>query len=115
MRNRTYTNMKRACLMLLAAALAVADCKKENVDGDGGGNGNGNGGSAVETELEIGICACEAKVALGKETGEKVELLWNEGDEVSVRGNAGFSVYRLKSGAGTAVGKFEYERSLFQA
>lgn len=54
MRNRTYTNMKRACLMLLAAALAVAGCKKENVDGDGGGNGNGNGGSAVETELEIG-------------------------------------------------------------
>lgn len=115
MRNRTYTNMKRACLMLLAAALAVAGCKKENVDGDGGGNGNGNGGSAVETELEIGICACETKVALGKETGEKVELLWNEGDEVSVRGNAGFSVCRLKSGAGTAVGKFEYERSLFQA
>lgn len=56
MRNRTYTNMKRACLMLLAAALTVAGCKKENVDGDGGGNGNG--GSAVETELEIGICAC---------------------------------------------------------
>lgn len=115
MRNRTYTNMKRACLMLLAAALAVAGCKKENVDGDGGGNGNGNDGSAVETELEIGICACETKVALGKENGGKVELLWNEGDEVSVRGNAGFSVYRLKSGAGTAVGKFEYERSLFQA
>lgn len=70
MRNRTYTNMKRACLMLLAAAFlgGVAGCKKENVDGDGDGNGNGNGGSAVETELEIGICACEAKVALGKET-----------------------------------------------
>lgn len=61
MRNRTYTNMKRACLMLLAAALGVAGCKKENVDGDGDGNGNGNGGSAVETELEIGICACETK------------------------------------------------------
>lgn len=108
MRNRTYTNMKRVCLMLLAAVLTVAGCKKENVDGEGGGNGNGNGGSSVATELEIGICACETKAALGKENGGKVELLWNEGDEVSVRGNAGFSVYRLKSGAGTAVGKFEY-------
>lgn len=56
-----YTNMKRACLMLLVAALAVAGCKKENVDGEGGGNGNGIGGSAMETELEIGICACETK------------------------------------------------------
>lgn len=41
MRNRTYTNMKRACLMLLAAALAVAGCKKENVDGDAAGTETG--------------------------------------------------------------------------
>ena len=88
--------MKRICYMLLAAAFMAAGCTKEN----------GNG--PIE-ELEIGIDNALTKVALGTESNGKFDLLWSDGDEVAVTGDAGSSIFRLKSGAGTTNGVFEYK------
>ena len=38
-----------------------------------------------------------------------IGILWSEGDEVAVTGDAGQSVFRLKSGAGSTRGTFEYK------
>lgn len=88
--------MKRICYMLLAAAFLAAGCTKENCNGP------------IE-ELEIGIDNALTKVALGTESNGKFDLLWSDGDEVAVTGDAGFSIFRLKSGAGTTNGVFEYK------
>lgn len=88
--------MKRICYMLLAAAFLAAGCTKDN----------GNG--PIE-ELEIGIDNALTKVALGTESNGKFDLLWSDGDEVAVTGDAGSSIFRLKSGAGTTNGVFEYK------
>lgn len=88
--------MKRICYMLLAAALLAAGCTKDNCNGP------------IE-ELEIGIDNAQTKVALGTESNGKFDLLWSDGDEVAVTGDAGSSIFRLKSGAGTTNGVFEYE------
>lgn len=88
--------MKRICYMLLAAALLAAGCTKDNCNGP------------IE-ELEIGIDNAQTKVALGTESNGKFDLLWSDGDEVAVTGDAGSSIFRLKSGAGTTNGVFEYK------
>lgn len=81
---------------MLAAAILAAGCTKE---------------SSIEPieDLVIGICDSDTKVSLGSENAGKVNLLWSDGDEVSVTGDAGESVFRLKSGAGTIKGIFEYK------
>lgn len=89
--------MKRICYMLLAAAFLAAGCTKEN----------GNG--PIE-ELEIGIADTDTKVSLGTEYDKQINLLWSAGDKVYVKGDAGESVFRLKSGEGSTKGIFEYER-----
>lgn len=88
--------MKRICYMLLAAALLAAGCTKDN----------GNG--PIE-ELEIGIADTDTKVSLGTEYDKQINLLWSAGDKVYVKGDAGESVFRLKSGEGSTKGIFEYE------
>lgn len=88
--------MKRICYILLAAALLAAGCTKED-----------NGGPIEE--LQIGIDNVLTKVALGTESNGKFDLLWSDGDEVAVTGDAGSSIFRLKSGAGTTNGVFEYK------
>ena len=88
--------MKRICYMLLAAAFLAAGCTKEN----------GNG--PIE-ELEIGIADTDTKVSLGTEYDKQINLLWSAGDKVYVKGDAGESVFRLKSGEGSTKGIFEYE------
>lgn len=88
--------MKRICYMLLAAAFLAAGCTKED-----------NGGPI--DELVIGISSSESKVTLGSENAGQFSLLWSEGDEVAVTGDAGQSVFRLKSGAGSTRGTFEYK------
>ena len=82
--------------MLLAAAFLAAGCTKDNCNGP------------IE-ELEIGIDNALTKVALGTESNGKFDLLWSDGDEVAVTGDAGSSIFRLKSGAGTTNGVFEYK------
>lgn len=88
--------MKRICYMLLAAAFLAAGCTEDNCNGP------------IE-ELEIGIDNAQTKVALGTESNGKFDLLWSDGDEVAVTGDAGSSIFRLKSGAGTTNGVFEYK------
>ena len=88
--------MKRICYMLLAAAFLAAGCTKDN----------GNG--PIE-ELEIGIADTDTKVSLGTESDKQINLLWSAGDKVYVKGDAGESVFRLKSGEGSTKGIFEYE------
>lgn len=88
--------MKRICYMLLAAALLAAGCTKETADGQ-------------IDKLEIGIAGPDTKVSLGAEYGGKINILWSEGDEVAVKGDAGESVYRLISGAGSVNGVFVYK------
>lgn len=74
----------------------AAGCTKDNCNGP------------IE-ELEIGIDNALTKVALGTESNGKFDLLWSDGDEVAVTGDAGSSIFRLKSGAGTTNGVFEYK------
>lgn len=88
--------MKRICYMLLAAALLAAGCTKENCN------------EPIE-ELEIGIADTDTKVSLGTEYDKQINLLWSAGDKVYVKGDAGESVFRLKSGEGSTKGIFEYE------
>lgn len=82
--------------MLLAAALLAAGCTKENCN------------EPIE-ELEIGIADTDTKVSLGTEYDKQINLLWSAGDKVYVKGDAGESVFRLKSGEGSTKGIFEYE------
>lgn len=88
--------MKKYSYLLLAAMFLAAGCSKENtiVAGD---------------DLVIGISAEDSKVSLGSEYAGKANLLWSTGDEVSVKGDAGTSVFRLKSGAGSTLGVFEHK------
>lgn len=88
--------MKRICYMLLAAAFLAAGCTKDNCNGP------------IE-ELEIGIADTDTKVSLGTEFDKQINLLWSAGDKVYVKGDAGESVFRLKSGEGSTKGIFEYE------
>ncbi len=88
--------MKSICYMLLAAAFLAAGCTKENCNGP------------IE-ELEIGIADTDTKVSLGTEYDKQINLLWSAGDKVYVKGDAGESVFRLKSGEGSTKGIFEYE------
>ena len=88
--------MKKYSYLLLAAAFLAAGCSKEinSIAGD---------------DLVIGISAEDSKVSLGIENAGKANLLWSAGDEVSVKGDAGTSVFRLISGAGSTSGVFEYK------
>lgn len=88
--------MKRICYMLLAAAFLAAGCTKDNCNGP------------IE-ELEIGIADTDTKVSLGTEYDKQINLLWSASDKVYVKGDAGESVFRLKSGEGSTKGIFEYE------
>lgn len=88
--------MKRICYMLLAVAFLAAGCTKDNCNGP------------IE-ELEIGIADTDTKVSLGTEYDKQINLLWSAGDKVYVKGDAGESVFRLKSGEGSTKGIFEYE------
>lgn len=88
--------MKRICYMLLAAAFLAAGCTKDNCNGP-------------IKELEIGIADTDTKVSLGTEYDKQINLLWSAGDKVYVKGDAGESVFRLKSGEGSTKGIFEYE------
>ena len=91
--------------MLLAAAFVAAGCSKEN-------NG-GNSGSTTPVEelkeLAIGIHPSDTKASFGKESEGKMDFVWSTGDEVCVKGAAGESIFRLKSGAGSTSGVFEYK------
>ena len=88
--------MKKISYLLLAAMFLAAGCSKEidSITGD---------------DLVIGISAEDSKVSLGIENAGKANLLWSTGDEVSVKGDAGTSVFRLKSGAGSTLGVFEHK------
>ena len=88
--------MKKYSYLLLAAAFLAAGCSKEI-------------NSIASDDLVIGISAEDSKVSLGIENAGKANLLWSTGDEVSVKGDAGTSVFRLKSGAGSTSGVFEYK------
>lgn len=88
--------MKKISYLLLAAIFLAAGCSKE-ID------------SIAGDDLVIGISAEDSKVSLGIENAGKANLLWSAGDEVSVKGDAGTSVFRLKSGAGSTSGVFEYK------
>ena len=88
--------MKKYSYLLLAAIFLAAGCTKE-ID------------SIADDDLVIGISAEDSKVSLGSENAGKANLLWSTGDEVSVKGDAGTSVFRLKSGAGSTLGVFEHK------
>ena len=88
--------MKKISYLLLAAIFLAAGCSKE-ID------------SIAGDDLVIGISAEDSKVSLGSENAGKANLLWSTGDEVSVTGDAGTSVFRLKSGAGSTSGVFEFK------
>ena len=88
--------MKKISYLLLAAMFLAAGCSKE-ID------------SIAGDDLVIGISAEDSKVSLGSENTGKANLLWSTGDEVSVKGDAGTSVFRLKSGAGSTLGVFEHK------
>ncbi len=88
--------MKKYSYLLLAAMFLAAGCTKE-ID------------SIADDDLVIGISSEDSKVSLGSENAGKANLLWSTGDEVSVKGDAGTSVFRLKSGAGSTSGVFEYK------
>ncbi len=88
--------MKKYSYLLLAAIFLAAGCSKEI-------------NSIASDDLVIGISAEDSKVSLGIENAGKANLLWSAGDEVSVKGDAGTSVFRLKSGAGSTSGVFEYK------
>lgn len=88
--------MGRICYMLLAAAFMAAGCTKDNCNGP------------IE-KLEIGIADSDTKVSIGTEYDKQINLLWSAGDKVYVKGDAGESVFRLKSGEGSTKGIFEYE------
>lgn len=88
--------MKKYSYLLLAAIFLAAGCSKE-ID------------SIAGDDLVIGISAEDSKVSLGSENAGKANLLWSTGDKVSVKGDAGTSVFRLKSGAGSTSGVFEYK------
>lgn len=88
--------MKKYSYLLLAAAFLAAGCSKEI-------------NSIASDDLVIGISAEDSKVSLGIENAGKANLLWSTGDEVSVKGDAGTSIFRLKSGAGSTSGVFEYK------
>ena len=88
--------MKKYSYLLLAAMFLAAGCSKE-ID------------SIADDDLVIGISAEDSKVSLGIENAGKANLLWSTGDEVSVKGDAGTSVFRLKSGAGSTLGVFEHK------
>ena len=88
--------MKKYSYLLLAAMFLAAGCSKENT-------------IVADDDLVIGISAEYSKVSLGSENAGKANLLWSIGDEVSVKGDAGTSVFRLKSGAGSTLGVFEHK------
>lgn len=88
--------MKKYSCLLLAAIFLAAGCTKENA-------------IVADDDLVIGISSEDSKVSLGVESAGKANLLWSTGDEVSVIGDAGASVFRLKSGAGSTSGVFEYK------
>ena len=88
--------MKKISYLLLAAMFLAAGCSKE-ID------------SIAGDDLVIGISAEDSKVSLESEYTGKANLLWSTGDEVSVKGDAGTSVFRLKSGAGSTLGVFEHK------
>ena len=88
--------MKKYSYLLLAAIFLAAGCSKE-ID------------SIAGDDLVIGISAEYSKVSLESENAGKANLLWSTGDEVSVKGDAGTSVFRLKSGAGSTSGVFEHK------
>ena len=88
--------MKKYSYLLLAAILLAAGCTKENA-------------IVTDDDLVIGISSEDSKVSLGVESAGKANLLWSTGDEVSVTGDAGTSVFRLKSGAGSTSGVFEHK------
>ncbi len=88
--------MKKISYLLLAAMFLAAGCTKE-ID------------SIAGDDLVIGISAEDSKVSLGSENAGKANLLWSTGDEVSVKGDAGESVFHLKSGAGSTSGVFEFK------
>lgn len=88
--------MKKYSYLLLAAIFLAAGCTKENA-------------IVADDDLVIGISSEDSKVSLEIENARKANLLWSTGDEVSVTGDAGTSVFRLKSGASSTSGVFEYK------
>lgn len=59
--------------MLLAAALAVAGCKKENVDGDAAGTETGTAAPRWRQSWKSGFALARLKLHLRKKTVER----WN--------------------------------------
>lgn len=90
---------------IAVAALVIAGCAKEN-------NPSGDVQPVIRKTIEVGLDA--TKTSLGTEVAGTFPVLWSEGDEIAVVENMGVegqqncSVYRLKSGAGTANGVFEH-------
>ena len=90
---------------IAVAALVIAGCAKEN-------NPSEDVQPVIRKTIEVGLDA--TKTSLGTEVAGTFPVLWSEGDEIAVVENMGVqgqqncSVYRLKSGAGTANGVFEH-------
>lgn len=90
---------------ITVAALVIAGCAKEN-------NPSGDVQPVIRKTIEVGLDA--TKTSLGTEVAGTFPVFWSEGDEIAVVENMGVegqqncSVYRLKSGAGTANGVFEH-------
>ncbi len=99
--------MRKFCL-LIAAIMLLAGCSKEmqpeSID---------EAQQVIRTTLEVGLDNAATRTALGTELSGKFPVVWTDGDEIAVVENMGtaaqhYTTYRLKSGAGTAQGLFEY-------
>ena len=101
--------MRKSILLIASVVLVLAGCAKENISDESFSDSQ----QVHRPVIEVGIAKPLSKVTLGQEMDGKFPLIWNEGDEIAVVENMGkqgqnYSIYRLKSGAGTSNGKFEY-------
>lgn len=103
--------MKKIALFAASAMVVLASCAKEELS-----SSSTDSQQIVRKTLEVGLDNSLTKTALGTENAGKFPVVWTEGDEIAVVENLGsevegqqhYSTYRLKSGAGTAQGVFEY-------
>lgn len=97
----------RKYLLYLGASLMLFSCTKPELES------NEPSGTKQREVIEVSFDRSLTKTALGTELDGKFPVVWSEGDEIAVLDGMGtekqkYSVYRLKSGAGTDSGIFEY-------
>lgn len=101
--------MKRTLYFAVAAAVLFAGCNKNEMTEETAADKN-----VIHKTITVGLDNPSTKTALGTESQGKFPVVWTEGDEIAVVENLGvegsqnYSVYKLKSGAGTSNGTFEY-------